>query len=454
MKKLVAFLLAAMMLLSVSAFAEDGKKYEGVTIKYLGGYDYMFDKDGNMKNPADSGGPQYAAIKEFEAKTGAKVEFVSGDLAALIAAGEVPDLWYTNNKFPSHVAQGLIEPLDPEWVEKLGDKYGKYWLEAMNIGDDCYGMVSTWASLGALQYNMTKMQELGIKPPREYYLEGEWTWENFLKCMNECVIDADGDGILEYAGVARSNFNFIMLSVDIDENGQAVSLIDTEEMRTLHNLLYQGLQTGAVVDKVGLTNSNGTYPLARFWLTEPFAVGNGNTCAWIQDGDYIDAVPPPAMTEGEVAPFCVNFVYHLRPAGASQKDAKTVEATYELLDYIFECASEYMNVTSSGAYAQIGEGLTGDTEWTKWYIDARAAYIENANAALVELPEYDAEWIATLGEYFNSAPIYFRELTLTGVDQNGWSSTENLTLPTATFVAQYAPVHEAQVDAYNMLYVE
>ncbi len=165
MKKIIALLLAAMLLLGACSFAEEGKKYDGVTIKYLGNYNYMFDAEGNMKRVTDSGGPQYAAILEFQEKTGAKVEFVNGDIAALIASGEVPDLWNTNDKFPEASAQGLVEPWDAEWVEKLGEKHGKNWLEAMTYGGEVYGIIHKWASLGALQYNYTKMVDLGIKTP-------------------------------------------------------------------------------------------------------------------------------------------------------------------------------------------------------------------------------------------------------------------------------------------------
>ncbi len=458
MKKLVAFLLAAITVLGACAFADEGKIYDGVTLKLLGyNFAYAFAADGSMKRATDSNMPIYAALYEFAEKTGVKYEHVSGDLAALIASGEVPDLWNTNNVFPEASAQGLIEAWDAEWVAKLGEKHGEGWLNAMNYAGQCYGIVHKWSSLGALQYNYTKMVDLGIKTPREYYLDGEWTWENFFKMLNECVIDADGDGNLEYDAIGKYNWNSYMLAdVAIDENGNAVSLVDTERYRTLHNYIYNAYQTGAISNHGNGLNRNGTsYTLCRWRLSEPYTLGNENAVGFVQDGDYIDVIMPPKMNaEDTEQGFGVNFVYMLRPAGAGAKDAKTVEAAYALVDFIYECEEQFMNICSGGAYPFEGKGITGTTPESKAWMELLKTTLEKDIAATTELPEYDAEWVTILANWYNTAPVFFRELKIPGLQNNQITSDDALNNPTATFVAQFAPVHQAQCDAFNLLYAD
>ncbi len=243
----------------------------------------------------------------------------------------------------------------------------------------------------------------------------------------------------------------------VDENGNAISLVETERYRALHSYLYAGYQDGSVGNHgYGLNNDKTKYTLMRWWLSEPYVMGNQNAVAWVQNGDYIDCVPLPKMNaEDEDQSFFVNFVYFLRPADTSQKDAKTVKAAYELIDMIYTYAAHYQHICSGGAYPIVGEGIVGATEWTRNWVAKMTADLEVANAEITALLEYDAEWIATLANYYNTAPIHFRSLKLPGVNTtNGICSNDAFANPTATFIAQYAPVHQAQCDAFNLLYAD
>ncbi len=458
MKKLAAILLSVIMLLNVSSFADEGKIYDGVTLKLLGyGFTSSFDAEGNIKDVTDSNLPLWAALLEFAEKTGVKYEHLSGDVASLIAAGEVPDLWNTNNQYPEVCAKGLVEPWDAEWVTKLGEKHGEYWLECMNYAGECYGIAHKWSSLGGLQYNYTKMVELGIKTPREYYLEGEWTWENFFKMLNECVIDVDGDGALEYDGISKNSFNsFLLPDVAIDEEGKVQSLVDTERYRTLHNYIYNAYQTGAIGNHGNGLNGNPTYTLCRWYRFGAYTLGRVNSVGYVVGDDYIDSIMPPRMNaEDTEQSCCVNFVYMFRPAGASQKDAKTVEAAYALVDYMYECEEQFMNIRAGfEAFPFEGEGITGTTPETKEWMEKLMVSLDNDMAITKAHPDYDPEWVVTLAEWYSNAPIHFLNLKIPGVANNGITSNDALNTPTATFISMYAPVHQAQCDAFNLLYAE
>ena len=53
--------------------------------------------------------------------------------------------------------------------------------DLVNVGGYHYDIPGSIGPL-ALFYNVNHFKEAGLKTPNEYYKEGKWNFENFLKC--------------------------------------------------------------------------------------------------------------------------------------------------------------------------------------------------------------------------------------------------------------------------------
>ncbi len=381
------------------------------------------------------------------------------NLQASLAAGDVPDLIITNNTFPNNAAQGAAQPLPKEAVEYFAEKYGSAYTDLMYLNGECYGIAVPWGGIGMLKYNRTALENLGIKTPKEYYLEGNWTYETFFNLMNECMIDADGDGKLDYCGISFFNQGkFLCPVTGVDENGHLVSLMNTERVRDYITLFYESwsLNDQAWNHQKGLSGSN-PYSLFNLVYSYPYMVNHmlyaATTSAYTVDlegTEVIEACPVPAWKEGEVASSALNYVYMLIPNGC-----KDVQQAIDMMDFIMECGLEEMDSLS---YTDLYdyEGLTGCTEWTKTYIAERDAKRDELDAATLALPEYDAEWIKTINEHYKNT-VFHMEIVANGVTWDPWNDSKNFgairSLPPATSIAQCYPVHQAQCDAFNTLYL-
>lgn len=138
--------------------------------------------------------------EEFQKKTGIKVKWVQsnggGDayvqkIASLRVQGNAPDLGCTatSSSFPAMYMQGMFRPLS-EGKFDLTDKT-TFDLDSMNMfkwNGKLYGAIikgSTHMTFGVLNYNADMFDQAGVKTPYEYWQEGTWTWDNFVKCATE-----------------------------------------------------------------------------------------------------------------------------------------------------------------------------------------------------------------------------------------------------------------------------
>lgn len=459
MKKLMSCLLIACLLLgAVSALAEETTNpYKGKELKIYGAaWTYMFDEEGNLKNPLDSNAVMKAAMDEWcAAHECTWVGLEDGDatrMMALINSGNAPDLYIGNNSFPSFPNMGLMQPISADFAAKMGEKYGAMYVDLMNYKGDCYGVVQPWNSLGAIQYNRTMMEDMGVKTPREYYEEGNWTYATFRECLKNCTTDEDGDGKLDTVGISIHGMaERIMPAVKIDEDGKLSSTLDTERSREFYQMLYEAVSVDKSVTlaNAGLKKDGDTYVMMRFWQVEPYML---NTLGFIDnDGYAIETVPVPVWKQGDTEQSAsINYCYMMLPTGSPNP-----EAAMELMDFILECGVKAMDDATGGLRGCKFEGLQGTTDWTKDFLEKRAAKIAETNAVIFDMPEYDEAWITEINRYFSETK-YHMWPTMNGVDWNLTSNKKYASLwsvPSATSIAELAPVHQAQCDKYNDLYI-
>ncbi len=449
MKKLVSLVLSLCLLMSLCSFAAaEEKKVIKVWNDFGDNASKEFDVWGvPINNFAIFG----AGLEEFAAKNNATWVSAGKGLAnlhAAIASGEELDLIISYNTFPNIAAQGAAMAMKEEDEKYFAEKYGATYTDLMNFGGDCYGIAVPFGGTGLLYYNRTKLEDLGIKTPKEYYLEGNWNYQTFFQYLNDCTMDADGDGKFDYAGIGKFSHAYFFCPVLEDSENGYVSLMNTDRVREYVQLYYEAYQTGAVQNSgYGLDGTN-PYVLNKPVQSYPYMVSF--MMYTDANGDIIDCCPVPAWKEGEKASSSLNYVYMLIPANCADYDQ-----AIRMMDFIMECALEDMDALS---YSDIFdyEGLTGCTEWTKSFLENRYAKRDELDAATKALPEYDAEWITTINEHLKNN-VYHMQIVASGIDWDPWNNATTFGImweaPSATSIAQVYPVHQAQCDAFNMLYL-
>lgn len=296
------------------------------------------------------------------------------------------------------------------------------------------------------------MEDMGIKTPREYYEEGNWTYETFRECLKQCTTDEDGDGVLDTRGISTHGFaERIMPAVVVNEDGTISSTLDTERSRDFYQMMYEAYSLdGSITDgNVGLKKEGETYIMMQFWQVEPYMLNT--ICYTDADGYAIETVPVPIWKKGDTEQSAsINYCYMMIPTGSSN-----VEAVNSLMDYIMECGVKAMDDATEGLRGCEFEGLKGSTDWSAQFLKAREEAIQKQNAPIYAMPEYDPEWITTLNNYFDET-AYHMWLNCPNVT---WNVTSNAnfkslrTMPSATSIAELAPVHQAQCDTYNNTYI-
>lgn len=145
-------------------------------------------------------------IPEFEKEYGGKVELIAVDWGQMLektvsmqSADDAPDLvMISDQTFHNVVTGGVVMELD----ELTTDDDYSFW----KVGRDLF----TWKGktygipikpyFKHILYNKTKFQEHGLKTPREYFDEGNWTFDTFAEVGKKLTYDSDKDGEIDQWG--------------------------------------------------------------------------------------------------------------------------------------------------------------------------------------------------------------------------------------------------------------
>ncbi len=142
------------------------------------------------------------ATERFFARTGIRVKLnpFSGEqkLYAMIAAGQAPDVFYTNNAVRDRLAaEGRLLDLrslaenDPVWAKLRPEVKAA----AVSVDGGIYSL-GNWTHTSGVYYNRSAFAEVGLAPPA-----ADWTWDDFRAAAAALTRDDDGDGKPERYGV-------------------------------------------------------------------------------------------------------------------------------------------------------------------------------------------------------------------------------------------------------------
>ncbi len=256
---------------------EEVAPYRGTTVKYA----TWIEERSTESGPVISG---------FENETGIKVELVTvpqgtyaTKMAALITAGQAPDVYCDCQMWPSMAAiadsvdKAGIDVTDPMWdqtVIKYGTINGRsYLVNTVN---------SMWADKDMIFYNKKIFADNAITTPNEYEAAGNWTWETLLKCMTDVKNAGFTGGYIDPTLLANS-VGGSFLSYDINK-AQISSNLDNPNFAAAWQFYYRALKSGATIS--GLSKDSFTNGECGVFMTGVY--GLKNTGYWnAMDKDLI-----------------------------------------------------------------------------------------------------------------------------------------------------------------------
>ena len=251
MKKLVALLLAVMML-SAMALAEAPEGYPAVVegIDFGGAtvtiYDYWSGDGARAAEPTEEQQAQYDYrdwLMEtynvvIEQKQGGDWGTCAEEMINFVSA---PDGSYRAyiiepGKVGSLVANGVAAPVKYDFS---AEKWNQATINAWSIAGNAYG-VSTGNSepRGCVYFNKRILEDAGIDWNTIYDMQadGTWTWSAWEELLKKTTIDSDNDGVIDIYGVSGSGDDMYVLATfgnggsffDFDAEGKLQPTMNSE----------------------------------------------------------------------------------------------------------------------------------------------------------------------------------------------------------------------------------
>ena len=265
--------------------------YKGKTLQIWG-----FASNDSYNNFKNMGVGNYiwmmrAAIDEWAAINGVTIEYINdynqGEILSDINSGENPDLLFQHNQYPPAANFGIIGAFTEEEYNKIAQYTDKGYLDLMTMGGKSYGYVLPWTGTYMFYYNKTMFENYDVKTPKEYFMEGNWTWTTFKQCMDEVSKDLDGDGKLDTIGLPEDSASWVYGYAE-DENGRLYSTMDDQMTYDFLELLYEyKVQKKTIVGRNNIW-SNVTYPMTAMQFSDCEPYNFEHLYKYIKNGDLIE----------------------------------------------------------------------------------------------------------------------------------------------------------------------
>lgn len=380
-------------------FLVDPEDYRGTKVVYATWKDPEKNEDGPV-------------VKAFEEKYGIDVEIMllhQGQyvslIAAAIAAGNQPDIFFETGFFPS--ALSVMQPLDAAKINYEDPIWRQSTIKNSTIDGHPYfidAVSNVWSEMDICVYNKKIFEDNNITTPQEYYDAGKWTFEAFRECAKQ--VSALGKGYL--GAQVRGNVALAAAGCDI------VSYKDGKFKTNIDNHLYdvmtflaqmradgyikQGLEE-FTDGKTGmaLTNCFGLKRTGFFSTINPDHIAAVPTPVWGENGKHYTAGIHRAwgLVKGAKNPVAAGIFlreyldvnnYDLDNTFHNREVAnfffKVTGAEDENMMYYF-APDEYYNIWDVYSPAQV-----------KGYLDGQINVLENYCTKNNEILATEKEWLA------------------------------------------------------------
>lgn len=117
----------------------------------------------------------------------------------MAANGEACDLVQANDQnFPKYARENAVLDIS-QYIDLNDDFWYPNVTEAFTFAGVPY-VVGAEATPVVISFNKTLFEEKGVKTPREYFNEGNWTWDTFREVGMKMTEDTDHDGVTDIYG--------------------------------------------------------------------------------------------------------------------------------------------------------------------------------------------------------------------------------------------------------------
>ena len=396
-----------------------------------------------------------AAIDEWAAMNGVTVIYKgsynqSGILADMSSGGK-PDLIFQSNHYPSLANVGLAAAFTEAEYNKLAEICGKEYLDMMTYGTSKVGLVRPWTGTMMCYYNKTMFEDYGVKTPKEYFLEGNWTWETFMKCMEETTKDVDADGTMDTYGLNGDSWGNLINPWAQDENGKLISTIDEPWLQDFYQLKYDAFTVKKVsIGGKSAIQKNVIYPMFAMQLSDCEPYNFEHLYQEIPNGNELEVVPVPEWRGDNGETLGTSKLTQSAIHMAATCDER--EAAVDLLCYLLKCGLKYISDFSLGSVPCEYAGIQGTCETSANWKTAFAKVIADRNKDIKKIDSYDAEYVTKLNEYLNGRGHYiFGEYTKVTI-LTGFS--EITKLPPESSIPAIKSKYQAMLDVYNNTYIK
>ncbi len=233
MKKIMALVLAAMMLLACcSALAEAPEGYPAVKegIDFGGAdvtiYDYWSGEGARKEDPTEEEQLQYDFRDWINATYNVNLTQKQGgdwgsNATEMSNFNSAPDgslrmYIIEPGSVASLVSGGVVAPIPDTYIDPNADKWNAAEREFMTINGKLYGLYSGNSEpRGCLYFNKRVLEEAGIDWNTIYDMQkdGKWTWKAFEEMLATITKDTDNDGVNDIYGILGSGDDMYVCAV-------------------------------------------------------------------------------------------------------------------------------------------------------------------------------------------------------------------------------------------------
>ena len=397
-----------------------------------------------------------AAIDEWAYINGVTIvyegSYDQNAMLSAMASGSKPDILFQTEKFPAIANFGIVDAFTEEEYNTLTEIAGtsKY-MDMMQYKTSSYGFVYPWSGNNMCYFNKTMFEKYDVKSPLDYFNEGAWNWDNFIRCMEEMTKDLNGDGTIDTYGCSSWSTLDMINPIRMDEKGNVLNVVDEPWFFDYAEAMYQIYSVKNIAYGRDNIQSNVTNPMVAMQLSDCEPYNFEHMFQYIANGDEIMVVPMPHW-EGENGE-TKEWLRWTQSCAHIVSSCDEREAAFDLLCYLMKCGLKYISDFSLGAIKCDYAGIQGLSPLSKQWKEAFAKVCQDRKAAIEEMEGfYDANHMTKVSDYLATLKDWYSYAAFGGIT-NLASYSELSKMPAASSIPVVKEKYQAALDKYNDLYV-